>query len=285
VSDALVQRLRGLFRSDPGRLRPFAVDGTAYGGVEHAFALLLSRFFGDVFDVDDDRVTLRTALADPAARTAAVADVTERLQREGWVPRHEPERYPVVRELGDEPALLVDRAFVPFLGVRCFGVHVNGFVETPRGLHVWVGRRSTKRPKSPGRLDHLVAGGLPHGIGAVENLLKESDEEAGIPAEIARRARAVGAFRYRQDVEHGIRDDTLLLYDLEVPADFRPTNRDGEIDDFFLWPAERVLRSLRSEPEDWKQNVIPVVLDFLVRRGVAPADDPAHAVVREGIRR
>jgi hypothetical protein len=284
VSDALVRRLRSLFRHDPGRFRAFAVDGTAYGGVEHGFAAVLSRF-GDVFDVGADRVTLRPALADSAARTAAVADVTERLQKEGWVPRHEPEQYPVVRELGDEPALLVDRAFVPFLGVRCFGVHVNGYVERADGLHLWVGRRSTRRPKSPGRLDHLVAGGLPHGIGVVENLLKESDEEAGIPADVARRARAAGAFRYRQDVEHGLRDDTLLLYDLEVPADFEPRNRDGELDDFFLWPTDRVLRSLRTEPEDWKHNVLPVVLDFLVRRGVAPPDDPAGAVVREGIRR
>ena len=284
MSDALVQRLRSLFLSDPSHFRTFAVDGVAYGGVEHRFASVLSRF-DDVFEVGADRVTLRPRLADPASRTAAVGDVTRRLQEEGFVPRHEPEAYPVVQELGDEPALLVDRALVPFLGVRCFGVHVNGHVEKDGGLHVWVGRRSTRRPKSPGRLDHLVAGGQPHGIGVVENLLKESDEEAGLPAEIARRARAVGSFRYRQEVEHGLRDDTLLLFDLEVPADFEPKNKDGEIDEFRLWPADRVLRSMRTDPEDWKQNVLPVVLDFLVRRGVVPRDDPAYAVVRQAVAR
>ncbi len=39
----------------------------------------------------------------------------------------------------------------------------------------------------------------------------------------------------------GIRDDVLFVYDLEVPAEFVPQNRDGEFVDFALMPAAAVL--------------------------------------------
>jgi hypothetical protein len=280
----LADRLRSLFAHDPARFRTFVVAGVPYGAVETRFAAVLSRF-DDAFEVSADRVALRDDLRDPAARTEAVAAVARALQAEAWVPDHPPEAYPVVREFGDEPAFLVDRAFVPFLGVRCFGVHLNGYVERPDGLHLWVGRRTTRRPKSPGKLDHLVAGGQAAGIGLLENVVKEAREEAGVPEDLARRAAPVGRLRYRQDLPHGLRDDTLFLYDLAVPADFEPTNHDGEIDEFFLWPAERVLRSLRTTPDEWKYNVAPIVLDFLVRHGAAPAEDAAHALLGPALAR
>jgi hypothetical protein len=284
MAASLEERLRGLFVHDPGRFRSFAVDGTVFGAVETRFAAVLSRL-DDVFEVGADRVALRGALREPAARTEAALRVARALQEEGWVPRHEPEAYPVVLEFGDEPAFLVDRAFVPFLGVRCFGVHLNGYVERADGLHLWVGRRTTRRAKSPGKLDHLVAGGQAAGLGLMENVVKEAAEEAAVPESLARRAVSVGRFRYRQDQPHGVRDDTLHLYDLALPESFRPENHDGEIDEFFLWSADRVLRSLRTEPEAWKYNVAPIVLDFLVRRGVAPPDDPAYAVLRAALQR
>jgi hypothetical protein len=42
---------------------------------------------------------------------------------------------------------------------QAYGVHVNGYVETPRGLELWVARRSKDKPTWPGKLDHIVAGG------------------------------------------------------------------------------------------------------------------------------
>jgi hypothetical protein len=45
-------------------------------------------------------------------------------------------------------------------------------------------------------LDNLVAGGLPHGLGLGDNLLKECYEEAGMSAELALKARPVSAITY-----------------------------------------------------------------------------------------
>lgn len=44
-------------------------------------------------------------------------------------------------------------------------------------------------PPEPGPLQ-------PHGISCIDNVVKECEEEASIPQELARRARAVGAVSY-----------------------------------------------------------------------------------------
>lgn len=48
------------------------------------------------------------------------------------------------------------------------GVHVNGFVTLPDGSQeLWVARRSATKPTWPGKLDHIAAGGQPHGLRCV----------------------------------------------------------------------------------------------------------------------
>ncbi|HEY4164020.1 MAG TPA: DUF4743 domain-containing protein, partial [Dongiaceae bacterium] len=118
-------------------------------------------------------------------------------------------------------------------------------------------------------------GGLPSHITPFDNLMKEAAEEAGLAKELARRARPVGAIRYRMELDGYLRDDTLFAYDLELPApgspgDFVPHNHDGEIADFRLMTLDEVERIL-AETEDFKFNVALVVIDFMIRMGhIAP---------------
>ena len=44
-------------------------------------------------------------------------------------------------------------------------MHINGYVTLPDGSkELWVARRSRTKPTWPGKLDHIVAGGQPHGL-------------------------------------------------------------------------------------------------------------------------
>ena len=63
----------------------------------------------------------------------------------------------------------------------------------PTALHLWVGRRAAHKQLDPGKLDHIVAGGVPAGLTPWETLLKEAEEEAAIPPELAGGAAPVGA--------------------------------------------------------------------------------------------
>ena len=76
----------------------------------------------------------------------------------------------------------LDRGALPSFGVLAVGVHVNGLVRRPDGLHLWVARRAANKALDPGKLDHIVAGGVPAGLTPADTLVKEAEEEASIPS-------------------------------------------------------------------------------------------------------
>ncbi len=87
------------------------------------------------------------------------------LRGEGFITGWRDELYPVVASFGGEPLLLVERAAATHLGIKAYGVHINGFVRDPAtgALRLWVARRSLTKPNWPGKLDHIVAGGQVRG--------------------------------------------------------------------------------------------------------------------------
>ncbi len=267
---------------DPEGYRAFTIDGAALGRVAHGFARRLEAF-PKVFTVSDRAVTLAPGLGDFETRSAAVREVLLELKAQGEVPRWRDEDYPVLRRWGDPPALKMERAAVPRFGVRGFGVHLNGLVRSADGLKLWVAKRARDKQTAPGKLDHIVAGGQPYGLGVAENLIKEAREEAGIPAAFAAKAVPVGAVSYRCERPEGLRDDVLFCYDLELPEDFTPANEDSEVESFALWPLEEALARIR-ETDDFKFNVNLVVLDLAVRIGLITPDDPDYQSIWDGLR-
>jgi 8-oxo-dGTP pyrophosphatase MutT (NUDIX family) len=279
---SLLDRLRVIRPPNLARYRRFVVDGHTVGWVPADLAAQLGDH-RDVFMIGDDAVGLSPGLRSYAERTAAVAGVLRSLKADGWFRGWRDEAYPVGPSFGTW-LLQMERAAVPNFGVRAYGVHVNGFVGQGADLRLWVGRRSRHKPTFPGQLDHLVAGGQPAGLSLEENLLKECVEEASIPADIVRRARPIGIVSYLMENEEGLRNDVLFNYDLELPPDFVPVNADGEIEEFFLWPIERVIREL-SETDNFKFNVAFVIIDFLIRHGFIGPDDPAYLDLVRSLRR
>jgi hypothetical protein len=279
---SLLDRVRACQRRDLSRCRRFVVDGEAVGWVPPDVADRL-RGFPDTFVVDESTVRLNPRLTDFDSRSRAVDAVLRKMREEGFFPGWRDEPYPVATDFHAPPLLQLERAAVPSFGVRAYGIHVNGYVETNGEPQIWVARRSRSKPTAPGKLDHLVAGGQPMGIGLTENLIKEAAEEASLPEALARRARPAGLVSYLTQNEEGIRNDVLFAYDLAVPADFVPRNADGEIEEFFLWPLERVVRTLESGDE-FKFNVALVIIDFLVRRGHLGPDHPDYVAIVHGLR-
>lgn len=280
-----LDRIRAANAHDLRDYLPFSVDGTRFGCVKTVFAETLTRW-PEVFRVDEHRVSLAPALDSGHApmdeRTLAVGEVLQRLRDEGVIDGWRDELYPVNRNWSERPALLIERAAVPWLGVRGYGVHMNGYVRRSDGLHMWIARRSLTKPTGPGKLDQMVAGGQPADIGLHDNMVKECAEEAGIPVDIARHVRAAGAISYTLGTSIGFRPDLIFNFDLELPADFSPVNTDGEVEEFYLWPMERVMETVR-ESDAFKFNCALVIVDFLVRHGYIAADDPDYSDIVEGL--
>lgn len=282
---AFIDHVRACNAHDLSGFRPLTLGERPLGWIRRRIAADLVK--SDIGFIVDAVGWLRFApdVADFAARSDAFARAADWLVAKGEIPALRREYYPVVRQWGDAPVARVDRAAVTHLGLKAFGVHVNGVIRGDDGaLSLWVARRAADRAVAPGKLDNMIAGGQPIGLSLRENLLKEAAEEAGAPADLAGRARAVSLISYNMETEAGLKRDTLFIYDLDVPSDFTPVNADGEVAEFMVWSAARAAAAVR-DGDEFKFNVNLVVIDFLIRHGLIDADgEPDYLALTLGLR-
>ena len=196
--------------------------------------------------------------------------------------------YPVTADWHTQPSMQIERAACPYFGIRAYGVHMNGFVRTPDGIYMWVARRDPTKKTYPGLLDNMVAGGQPIGLSLLENLAKESEEEAGIPPGLAHQATPVSLISYTHLMpdrpKGGVKPDQMFCYDLEVPEEFEPIPVDGEVESFQLMPIRDVAKIVR-DTFDFKFNCNLVIIDFLIRHGIiSPDNESDYAALVHGLR-
>lgn len=273
-------RLEALLAPPTMRLRPFVVDDQAIGWIDDERARRLAQF-SRVFTARSDGVHFAHGVDSHAARTEAMDGVVRTLSGEGALSAWRDERYAVVREFGDPAFFDLERCAARYFGVRTFAAHVNGLVEVDGDISVWFSRRSPAKAIDPGMLDNLVGGGIAAGMSVAATVVKEAWEEAGIPPSIAERARRVAEIRICRSHPLGIERETVYAHDLVLPADFSPTNIDGEAVEFVLAdPAyAQVLISHASGPDVVTADATLVVVDWLLRCGeFAPSSDHAVAL-------
>ena len=264
MESALLRHIRAVHSATlPGRRLRLTLGCAVIGYVERDFAERLLAFPA-FWRVDDSLACGDPAALQDAARRLADAGLLV-WRGEAFDVRADPDG-PVLAQL--------DRGALPQFGVAAVGVHLNGILRREDGLHIWVGYRSADRLLDPGKLDNIVAGGVPAGHDPQGTLIKEGEEEAAIPASLMKGAVEVGRIAYAMERQEGLRRDLLHCYDLELPADFKPLSVDGEIDRFELWPAARVVVRVR-DTDDFKFNVNLVLIDLFIRHGLLLADEAA----------
>jgi 8-oxo-dGTP pyrophosphatase MutT (NUDIX family) len=260
----------------------FTVAGRQVGWVKPDFARRLMAW-PDRFVLDGADLAMHPNLANDEARSDAMAATLSTLREEGLVPGWRNEFYPVNTHFGELPLFVMERAAVPLFGVLAYGVNLNGFVGRGWGMKVWVARRAVTKAVDPNMLDHIVGGGQPLGLSPVENLIKECEEEAGIPAFLAADAVSVGIVTLMFEAVQGLRVDMQFNFDLELPADFEPQNRDGEVAGFELVPVSELIHRLRSEDSFMYDSAV-VQIDFLIRHGFIGPEDPDYLSLTAGLR-
>ena len=262
---------------------PFTVDSTRVGWVHHDFAPKLDRF-PDVFSRSAEGVSLSHTLADYQSRTAAVDGSLRVLDGEGCFAGWRDEPYPVGTGFHHDPLFEMERTAVPRFGVPAYGVHIHGFVRDGEDILMWIGRRAEDKPTYPGKLDQMVAGGQPVGLGLMENVIKECAEEASVPPELAATAKPAGAISYTHESHEGMKPDVMFIYDLELPRDFVPRNTDGETAEFSLLSTAEVM-GITADTTDFKFNCAVANIDFFVRHGLLTPEDPEYVDITRGLHR
>jgi 8-oxo-dGTP pyrophosphatase MutT (NUDIX family) len=240
----------------PGDRVAFRIGSAQVGWVKPALAAALANFAA--ISADAAGVTLADGAELPAIARRLVEDGHFRFRREDFDIRAAP---------GGDVLARLDRGALPSFGVVAEGVHMNGLVRRADGVHVWVARRAADKALDPGKLDHIVAGGVPSGLTPAETLVKEAEEEAAIPAALARRAVPVALITYAMERPEGLRRDRLHCYDLDLPDDFCPRAADSEVEAFELWPIAQVMQAVR-DTDRFKFNVNLVLIDLFLRQGL-----------------
>ena len=266
------------------RTRPphaLRVDGHALGYFDAAHLRRLQAFDRVFVRIGDDVAFVRE-LRTPQARTEALEGVTRTLAGEGALTAWRDERYAAAPAFTAAPAFHIERAAARYFGIHTFAAHANGLVLKDRDApRVWLARRSARKPIDPSMLDNLVGGGIPQGEQPDVTLVREAWEEAGIRADVARRARRVGELHVERAVPDGFQRETLFAYDLALPASFVPANQDGEAVEHRCVELDEAARliSLDEGVDVVTIDASLVTLDCLLRHGAVPADAPQRGAL------
>lgn len=293
LEDALyrIRKVNHMPANIEASLLDFTVDGITVGKVRPKISDLLCStdeenpvFCIQAPGVDSTKPTLTltpgvgTSMEE---RTEAVNRIMKRLRDQGIVTGWRDEDYPVKKSFYDETLFGVERASASLLGIMEYGVHINGLVQGEDGKpRMWIGRRSADKSKYPAMLDHIVAGGQPVGLSLLENVVKECNEEAGIPEDITlaglSSAGAISYETYSERNDHVTRC-VLFSFDLHLPSDFVPRPVDGEVQDFFLWDIDQIKASFSPDyPDPIKPNCYPVIIDYMMRCGHFSPDSKGY---------
>ena len=258
--DDLVRHVRACRSAAiPGRRLPFRLGQDRVGYLLPDDAEFLRPFGARI---DGDQVSLAAG-----ALQAASADLASRGKF-----RWRDERFDVRVDGSGEVVATLDRGALPLFGITAWGAHLNGLVRRSSGMHLWVGRRADDRPLDPGKLDNLAAGGVPAGLTPEQTLVKEAQEEAGLPPSLLGEPKRVEAIRYALERPEGLRRDCVVCFDLMLPASFVPVPHDNEIAGFELWPIEDVLDRVRRT-DNFKFNVNLVLIGLFLRIGTVAGSD------------
>ncbi|TRY75519.1 hypothetical protein TCAL_11207, partial [Tigriopus californicus] len=253
--------------------RPLLCQNTQIGLIRKDVYEELRRF-EDVFDFSrDDRVSIRDDLDSFESRTQAVDGVLRKIRDDcdfaalrGW----RDETYDIRPNFSQEPLLKMERAATCMLGLRQYGIDINGYVNhSVEGLCLWLQKRSSRKPTWPGMWDNFVSAHFSF-------VIPNCDNEA--------------TSQFFFESERGIFPQTEFVFDLELPEDFSPENNDGEVEGFELVPVHRVgalmyesffsSESLyifeRLLSPEMKTTSCPVTIDFLVRRGIINSENEAQ---------
>jgi len=254
-------------------LIPFYVREHAVGWLRPSFADLLGRW-PHHFEVNPSFVTLRAKPDTVGGRSAALAEVTKELARDGVIRGWRDELVSVSHHYAAPELLRIERSASRHFGLMSYGAHVNAFTRVGGLAQAWIARRSPSKSIDPGRLDNLVGGRIAAGATVDETVRKEAWEEAGISPALLDGLDTVSAVRVEYSVPEGLHREILFVHDLWLPNDFKPTNQDGEVAEIKLMSLEDVVQEILAG--EFTLDAGTVMVDGLLRQGILSPEDPLY---------
>ncbi|CAE1236823.1 unnamed protein product [Acanthosepion pharaonis] len=278
----IIRKCNNFGRPDSSRSKclPFVIDGQQVGLIRPDIWQNL-KSYTDIFHLEmssSQSVIHLKNLGDVSERSKQFAAFMIKLRDKnifttlrGW----RNEQYSVRPTFNASKLMDLERSAVCLFGIISYGTHLNGYTYSEDGsLQMWLGKRSSKKQCWPGKLDNMAAGGLSSGLGIMECMKKECQEEAVVPDNLLEKIIPTGNISYFYEDERGLFPECQFVFDLELPPDFVPHNADGEVEKFELVSLEKLQYIITSD--EMKPNCALVVLDFLIRKGIITPDSESQ---------
>lgn len=262
-------------------LLPFTVEGVLAGWMKRSFAEHLENW-PEHFAVRSRGVGLLGHFETAEHRSAALVEVVEELASAGVIRGWRGELVTVAESFYAPPLFHIERASSRYFGLTVYASHLNGLTWRDQALHMWIAQRADNKAIDPGKLDNLAAGRIARGYTPLQTMIKEAGEEAGLSAELAKTALSTGATRCKYLVDEGLHQEIMFVHDVMLPADFTPTNQDGEVARFTCHPITGML-SMLENPAQFTVDAALVIIDCLIRHGYISSNqddylDLIHAI-------
>ena len=264
-------------------LLPFTVEGILAGWMKRSFAERLEEW-PQYFTVRPRGVGMLGHFETPEHRSVAIAEVVESLAAETVISGWRGELVTVSESFHSPPLFHIERAATRHFGLTVYAAHLNGLTVRNGEPYMWIGRRSESKSIDPGKLDNLAAGRVARGHTPFETLVKESFEEAGIAAGLARSAKSAGAVRCKREVEEGLHNEIIFVHDIILPENFVPANQDGEVAEFTCISITELKHQLETKPDNFTVDAALVALDCLIRRGYLGSDREDYLEIIHALR-
>lgn len=252
---------------------PFYVREHVVGWLRPSFADMLRRW-PHVFEVNDAFVTMHVKPDTVAARTAAMAEVTKDLARDGVLRGWRDEMVSVSAHYASPELFRMERAASRHFGIMACAAHLNGFVRVGGMAYAWIARRGPAKAIDPDKLDNLVGGRVAAGMTVDETLRKEAWEEAGLAPSLLAGLNCTSAVRVEYSVPEGLHREILFVHDLWLPEEFKPVNQDGEVSDIRRMALEDIVQAILTG--EFTLDAGAVMIDGLLRQGAVLPEDPQY---------
>ena len=260
---AYIDHIHHMQTFTPREFVPLVVHDKLIGHVHHQNQEKLTE--SGLLDYTNGQLTFSKAIDTKKSRTEAVEELIVKPNLFPNMPLWD-ENLDVLDRWGGEVLWIMRRGLHHLLGTRTWGVHINGYTITNDKTYIWTAKRARTKKNFPGKMDDLVAGGIPSDHTPGQTVIKEAKEEADIPPHMAAQAKPVGVLAYKKQYGPNCEWNFPFIFDLLLPDDFIPKPNDGEVESFQLLPIEKVAEIVDTS-FDYKDNCNLVIIDFLIRHG------------------
>lgn len=258
-------------------LTPLFVQGIMIGLVPPTKVSILENY-PDIFLKTKDSIILNPKYQTYRQRSAIFTKFLKELFGYSILKEWRNEELEVYPQIGAESLLRTERAGFSLLGMVTHGIHINGYTLNSENKvdKMWFGVRPAYKKSFPGKLDQMVAGVMCiHDSCMHETAVREGYEEAGLTYEDICRSTPCGSVSYFYRDQNYVFPCVRYVLDLELPSDFTPENKDGDVESFVLLSVTEAKQALIDKKFRFSSAL--VLIHFFIRHGViTPDNEPRY---------